>query len=378
VCAHIYIVYGNRFGKGDSHSNTGDMNSKNVRIKDIAQLSGVSVGTVDRVLHNRGRVSEEALKKVLTVLDQIEYKPNVIARTLGSNKTYTIAALIPDPEQDPYWASSKAGIDQAQIEWMRYGVSVVPYFFNLYEKNSFREVAEAITVDHPDGILIAPIFYHESLPYFNRFQSLGIPYVLFNTNIEQVSSLSFIGQDLYQSGKVGGELMQLALRGESGVLAVLHINEDLGNSVHLAEKERGFRDYFKDSRSGFDIRTLNLYHPSDATEQQLADLLNEPGLKGIFVSTSTGTFNTAAFLERKNKTAIKLIGYDMLEENIRYMQKGIIHFLINQNPKRQAFLGVNHLVSHLILKKQAPPRELLPLEIISPENINSYLNSGIH
>jgi UDP-N-acetylmuramyl tripeptide synthase len=93
------------------------MNAKNVRIKDIAQLSGVSVGTVDRVLHNRGRVSEEALKKVLKVLDQIEYKPNVIARTLGSNKTYRIGALIPDPEQDPYWACPECGLTRPQTTW---------------------------------------------------------------------------------------------------------------------------------------------------------------------------------------------------------------------------------------------------------------------
>jgi hypothetical protein len=58
------------------------MNTKNIRIKDIAQLAGVSVGTVDRVLHSRGRVSDDALKKVLAVLDQIDYKPNLIARTL--------------------------------------------------------------------------------------------------------------------------------------------------------------------------------------------------------------------------------------------------------------------------------------------------------
>ena len=68
----------------------------------------------------------------------------------------------------------------------------------------------------------------------------------------------------------------------------------------------------------------------------------------------------------------------MLEENILYMRKGIINFLIHQNPKRQAFLGINHLVSHLVLKKSTPPHELLPLEIISPANINSYLNSRIH
>ena len=353
------------------------MNAKNVRIKDIAQLAGVSVGTVDRVLHNRGRVSEEALKKVLTVLDQIEYKPNVIARTLGSNKIYRIAALIPDPEQDPYWASSKAGIDQAQTEWLRYGVHVVPYCFDLYEKASFRAVAETVANDPPDGLLIAPIFYHETLPFFKRFQEIGIPYVLFNTNIAEASCLSFIGQDLYQSGKVGGELMHLAARTESGVLAVLHINEDLGNSVHLAEKERGFRDYFKcKTHCSFDIRTFNLYNPSDVSlEEQLSSLLQENSLKGIFVSTSKGTYQTASFLERHDKPELKLIGYDMLEENIRYMQKGIINFLIHQNPQRQAFLGINHLVGHLILRKEAPPQELLPLEIISPENINSYLST---
>ena len=100
------------------------MNTKNIRIKDIAQLAGVSVGTVDRVLHNRGRVSDDALKKVLSVLDQIDYKPNLIARTLGANKTYRIAALVPNPDQDPYWASSKSGISQAEAEWLRYSGSV--------------------------------------------------------------------------------------------------------------------------------------------------------------------------------------------------------------------------------------------------------------
>ncbi len=356
------------------------MNSKSVRIKDIAQLSGVSVGTVDRVLHNRGKVSEDALKKVLSVLDQIDYKPNVIARTLGSNKTYRIAALVPNPEQDPYWAFSKAGIDQAHAEWLKYGVSVVPYFFNLYDKDSFNAVAEAVAEYHPDGILIAPIFYHESLPYFNRFQELGIPCVLFNTEIEQVGSLSFIGQDLYQSGRVGGELMDLSLQGESGSVAVLHLNEDLGNSVHLGEKERGFREYFEKAKyRRFEVKTLNVYNPPNSMfEDQLAHFLKDPSIRGIFVSTSKATYLIAAYLERNKRTDIKLIGYDMLEENIRYMKHGVINFLINQNPKRQAFLGVQHLVSHLILKKNPPDRDLLPLEIISPENIHSYLKSDLH
>lgn len=356
------------------------MNAKNIRIKDIAQLAGVSVGTVDRVLHSRGRVSDDALKKVLSVLDQIDYKPNLIARTLGANKTYRIAALIPNPDQDPYWASSKSGINQAEAEWLRYGVTVQPYFFNLYDKDTFKSVAESVTRDNPDGILIAPIFYHEALPFFEEFKEREIPYVLFNTNIPESESISFIGQNLYQSGKLGAELMHLSLHGQSGMLAVLHVNEDLDNSVHLADKEKGFREYFQIPENfGYEITTHNLNNPDQPTfEQQLATLLQHPKLKGIFVSTSKATSQIASFIEKYEKQSIKLIGYDMLEENIRWMKKGIIHFLINQNPKRQAFLGINHLVGHLILHKPAPESDLLPLEIITRENLDSYLSSHIH
>jgi len=73
------------------------VNTKNIRIKDIATLAGVSTGTVDRVLHKRGRVSKAAEEKVRKILDEIDYKPNPIARSLGSNKKYKIIALIPDP-----------------------------------------------------------------------------------------------------------------------------------------------------------------------------------------------------------------------------------------------------------------------------------------
>ena len=60
---------------------------KTYRLKDIAELSGVSTGTVDRILHNRGKVSEEAQKKVEKVLKEIDYHPNLIARSLALKKS---------------------------------------------------------------------------------------------------------------------------------------------------------------------------------------------------------------------------------------------------------------------------------------------------
>ena len=53
--------------------------SKKVGIKDIAAKAGISIGTVDRVLHDRGDVNEETKRKVLEIVEELGYKPNILA-----------------------------------------------------------------------------------------------------------------------------------------------------------------------------------------------------------------------------------------------------------------------------------------------------------
>lgn len=351
---------------------------KNIRIKDIAKLAGVSAGTVDRVLHNRGRVSEDALKKITAVMEQIDYKPNLIARTLGSNKRFTVAVLFPDPALDPYWEQANSGIELAQAEWTQYGVTVDLFLFDLLDKESFQKTARQVLEASPDGIVAAPIFYQESLPVFQWFKEKEIPYVLFNTNIPEVSPMSFIGQNLYESGRVGAELMNIGQQAP-GTFAVLHIDEDIHDSVHLLEKERGFRDFFKErSKNTFNIVDFILNPKEGKFKSRLRDLLAEDTLKGVFVSTSKGTSVAAALLKEHGKRNVRLIGYDLLEENMRYLKEGYIDFLINQNPKRQVNLGISHLINHLMFKRNPPATDLFPLEVITTENLKSYLGSGIH
>ena len=67
----------------------------NIRIVDIAKMAGVSIGTVDRVIHNRGKVSEENRKKVQAILDMVHYQPNLMARSLASKKQYRLVAITP-------------------------------------------------------------------------------------------------------------------------------------------------------------------------------------------------------------------------------------------------------------------------------------------
>lgn len=70
-----------------------DKEFSNIRIVDIAKMAGVSVGTVDRVIHNRGRVSEENRKKVQAILEMVHYQPNLMARSLASKNSIILLPL---------------------------------------------------------------------------------------------------------------------------------------------------------------------------------------------------------------------------------------------------------------------------------------------
>ena len=110
-----------------------DKEFSNIRIVDIAKMAGVSVGTVDRVIHNRGRVSEENRKKVQAILEMVHYQPNLMARSLAaSKKQYHILAITPSFVQGEYWEAISEGIDKAAAEMESYNITITKLFFDQY------------------------------------------------------------------------------------------------------------------------------------------------------------------------------------------------------------------------------------------------------
>lgn len=350
------------------------MKPKNIRIKDIAKLAGVSEGTVDRVIHKRGRVSKDAESKINNVLSEINYTPNLLARTLGNKRTYRLVAVMPNPELDPYWRQSFEGLKHGEQELSQFGLSVIiePLLYDPHKKESFQEVTLKAFHSKPDGILVAPLFYYASIPFFKVLAESKIPFILFNTNIREAKPLSFIGQDLSQSGRLAAELLS---SNQSGIASycILHVDEDLPNSMHLLEKEKGFRHFFENDfpSNVVTIKSYSLPAPTHVLfEKEVENILAISNLKGLFVSTSK-VHLIARQLEKKDKR-ISLVGYDLLEENIHYLRKGLINFIIHQNPKKQVKLGIRTLANFLVLGKIPSDQNLFPLEIITKNNIDTY------
>jgi LacI family transcriptional regulator len=95
-------------------------------------------------------------------------------------------------------------------------------------------------------------------------------------------------------------------------------------------------------------------------------------IAGIFVTTSKA--HQVAEITSKNKDKkIALVGYDLLESNINFLNTNDIDFLIHQNPKRQAYLGIISFIEYFIFDKEIPAEKLLPIDIINTENAKDYI-----
>ncbi len=342
-------------------------------IKDIAQLAGVSKGTVDRVLHNRGKVSEKALIKINAVLKEIDYKPNLIARNLKNNKVYRICVLMPSPDEDVYWEPCLDGVLDGEKEFSPFGMTIEKLYFNPFDKKSFIQQSVLALDKKYDGILLAPLFQKESTDFLKNCKEQGVICFLFNNNNEKSNPEGFIGQDLYLSGRVAAKLIHSSLKSKAEI-AIVHIDEVFKNATHMQEKEKGFRSYFNDLQlDGYRVNTFKLKHSNTnnlkKTIKYFIDM--HPEINGFFVTNSK--IHLLAALIHKKTDDVCLVGYDLLTENIISLNSGVIDFLIHQNPKRQAYLGLAFLADHFLFNKSIPKQTFLPIDIINSESVKSYL-----
>ena len=124
--------------------------SDKIRIKDIAERSGVSVGTVDRVLHNRPNVSGKARAKVEAVLKEINYQPNMYASALAYNRKYTFCCLHPITTEMLIGPTWKKVCSSVSLTGGDFHLSLITEHYDQFEGSSFAAAAERIWDKKPD------------------------------------------------------------------------------------------------------------------------------------------------------------------------------------------------------------------------------------
>ena len=122
-----------------------------ITLDEVARLANVSRGTVDRVIHGRGRVSKETAKRVKAIIKQVNYKPNILARSISLARTFNFGALLPLADQDGhYWLLPRHGIERARRDLEVYKVTVSYIEYDKYSLPSFRKACDDILENRDD------------------------------------------------------------------------------------------------------------------------------------------------------------------------------------------------------------------------------------
>ena len=348
--------------------------AEKIRIKDIAERAGVSVGTVDRVLHDRPNVSKPAREKVEKALKEMNYQPNMYASALAYNKSYTFYLLIPKHESEAYWEEIEEGARKCEDIRRDFHIDVEIRFYERSSEDSFREQAQEIVAAHPEGVILVPSSLTVTREFTDKMHELAIPFIMLDSYMPDLKPLSFFGQDSFCSGFFAAKMLMMIASNESEIMLMRQTKDGKVVSKQQDNREVGFRHYMHDHFPNVKIIDLDL--PLNGTRAEYVKMLEKyftlhPDTHHCITLTSKAHI-VGDFLLKTNRRDVQIMGYDMVEKNARCLREGSISFLIAQHAYMQGYNCVETLFRALVLKKKVQPVNYMPIELLMKENVDFY------
>lgn len=339
-------------------------------MKQIAELAGVSRGTVDRVLNHRGTVSGETARKVREIAATLQYRPSRAARSLASRKRgLRLCYILFDPAANPYFAQVEAGIARKAAELQEYGVTVEELYSSFADPASQDALLEQAVAGGAGGIVIAGFNTAETAARLRRITASGIPVVTANTDIDDSGRLAYVGCDHARSGRTAGGLMRLLTRGSAHVGVLIGSRSVQCHTARLA----GFAEQLQRTAPGMEIAGVCENNDDDFESFAVTRTLLEqhPGIDALYIAAS-GAYGACRAVELRGDAAPRpvIVCHDCLESTRTMLEKGVIAAAICQQPEYQGARPLDLLFNALAMDTP-PEREnyYTDIDILIRENM---------
>lgn len=322
-----------------------------VTLQKIAEAAGVSRGTVDRALNNRGRIRPEVAERIRRIADEMGYQPNIAGRALAMAKRTAKIGVIVQTDETPFIQELLKGVECAKKEVESFGGRVsVKSFSGVSEKAALRAMDEFRKEEYSGLALIAMDIPEIKEKIRELTEEYEIPVVTFNADAPDSGRICFVGQNNRQSGRAAAGLMGEML-GQGGMVAVLSGGK---NHTALNDRVKGFREEIEESWENLVLAEVR--HTDDDIEktyQAAEDLLESyPGLRGIYL-TANGEEGLCRALKQYGKYGkIKVVAHDFGGKKEDYLMDGGFQFLLGQNAYVQGYQPVMILFRRLVNGEQ--------------------------
>jgi LacI family transcriptional regulator len=345
--------------------------NKPAGIKEIAKALGISIGTVDRALHNRPGVSPKTRDLVLKIAEKLRYTPNIAARSLKLNRHLKIGIFLPehissffDPLRKGIRAAAEtesgAAVDLMFISYPRLGEGDV----EAMEKANWQQF---------DGIIIAPGNPANLAKISGRAEKIKKPIVFVATDAPRLHRIASIAVDASVSGSVAADLLGRLIQTPGTVATV---TGDLRVQDH-SDKLRGFAASLATLSSHLALLPAIESHesPQDAYAATIKLLKYHSNLAGMYISTANSLPVIRAIEEQGRLGQTLIITTDLFPELISLIEDGHVAASLYQRPFTQGRLAFEMLSIYLNTGPIPQPLTRLAPHIILRSNLSLFLGT---
>lgn len=327
------------------------------KVREIAQQSGLSQATVDRVLHNRPGVRENTVAEVNQAIADLD-KQRAQLRLNG--RRYLIDVVMQTPQR-----FSDAFRSAVEAELPAFAPAMVQARFHLWQSGSTAQMVEALRrLRGSHGVVLKAQDEPEVAEAINHLVATGVPVVTYATDVPASSRCGYVGIDNHGAGVTAAYLVQQWLgTSPSGALITLSRTVFRGEG----EREVGFRSALRNS--GRPVVEVSGSDGIDATNERLVlDALEaNPTVEAVY-SVGGGNVATVAAFEKIGRACKVFIAHDLDADNRRLLRGGRISAVLHNDLRADARLALR-----LILQERGAlpiePARPVPIQVITPYNV---------
>ncbi|MEX1306954.1 MAG: LacI family DNA-binding transcriptional regulator [Eubacteriales bacterium] len=317
-----------------------------VTIKQIAEMAGVSRGTVDRALNKRGNVNPEVEKRILEIAERLGYKPNLVAKSLASSGQKSVIGVLVCAEGNDFFSEVLAGIEDAADEIKDFGFRVLVKKMRGFDVEDQLKLIDELEDLGITALAVTPI---NDIKIRDRLHALiekGIPVVALNVDIEGSENITYVGCDYMVSGQTAGAMMGLVTKGQGRVLIVTGSKKILGHNLRV----EGFTEVLKSEYPSLNVIDIIETNDSNDTAYNVLTerLSQEIDFDAIYFVAGGTVGGMQAIIDKGYAHQFKIITNDATSDRIKQMRAGIIDATICQQPYEQGYISIKTLFDYAV------------------------------
>ena len=337
-------------------------------MKEIAFMCGVSRGTVDRVLNNRGGVKPETESHIRAVAKTMGYRAlPLIDQSVATLHPMKIGVLI-NAIEHPYFAEILSGIIHSIEELGDYNISGIVKMSGGFDVDQQLRFLDDFEQQGVNAIAITPSNNPRVAERLNALSAGGVPVVVISALLNDFEPFCFVGCNHYKSGRIAASFASQIVPPGSKIAVVTGSNTMPG----LVLRYNGFMDVLHSIDKTYTVlEPLQTFDDDVIAYKSLSGLVSRHNDIDLFFFAAGGYNGCFQALSDANLFGkARIISFDTLDMNLNYLRKGVVSALFSQHPVAQGEIAVKILSNYLLSNTVPPARQhYIPLEILVPESL---------